>query len=107
MATETRVGLRSVKLISLDDFNGLILYAASKGKKKALALNKALVDMSLRDFFRDAFGERLLTVLMVYQQGTGVANMSVATTVSIRAVSIFTTFNVSRTYSNFNSMAEL
>lgn len=62
VSTETQAGPRLVKLISLDDFNALILYAASQGKEKAIALNKALIDMSLRDFFRDAFGKRPLTV---------------------------------------------
>ena len=50
------------KLISLEDFNTLILYATFKGKKEAIALNKALVATSLQDFFRAAFGERPLTI---------------------------------------------
>jgi len=50
------------KLISLEDFSRLILYAASKGKKEAIALNIALIKMSLTDFFRDAFGARSLTI---------------------------------------------
>lgn len=48
--------------LSLDDFNTLILYAASKGKKAALALQKALTTVALNDFFRDAFDEPPLSI---------------------------------------------
>lgn len=49
--TESNAGPRQTKLISLEDFNTLILYATFKGKKEAIALNKALVATSLQDFF--------------------------------------------------------
>ena len=48
--------------ISLDDFNRLIVYAVSKGKKAALALQLSLTRVALNDFFRDAFGEPPLSV---------------------------------------------
>lgn len=48
--------------ISLDDFNRLIVYAVSKGKKAALALQLSLTKLSLTDFFRDAFGEPPLSI---------------------------------------------
>ena len=54
-------GASVVKTISLDDFSFLIIYAAAKGKPPAIALNRALVKMSLYDFFCNAFGDRLLT----------------------------------------------
>ena len=54
-------GASRVKTISLDDFSFLIIYAAAKGKPQAIALNRALVKMSLYDFFCKAFGDRLLT----------------------------------------------
>ncbi|MGK7903414.1 MAG: hypothetical protein AB4352_18815 [Hormoscilla sp.] len=54
-------GASRVKTISLRDFSFLIIYAAAKGKSQAIALNQALVEMSLLDFFRSAFGDRPLT----------------------------------------------
>jgi hypothetical protein len=48
--------------ISLDDFNRLIVYAVSKGKKAALALQLSLTKLALNDFFRDAFGEPPLSI---------------------------------------------
>ncbi len=54
-------GASRIKTISLDDFSLLIIYAAAKGKPPAIALNRALVKMSLYDFFCNAFGDRLLT----------------------------------------------
>jgi hypothetical protein len=48
--------------ISLDDFNRLIVYATSKGKKAALALQLSFTKMALNDFFRDAFGEPPLSI---------------------------------------------
>ncbi len=48
--------------ISLDDFNRLIVYAVSKGKKAALALQLSLTRVALNDFFRDAFGEPPLSI---------------------------------------------
>lgn len=55
-------GASKAKTISLDDFNLLILYAASNGKKAALALQRSLTQVALNDFFRDAFGEPPLTI---------------------------------------------
>ena len=55
-------GASRVRTISLDDFNLVILYAASKGKKPALALQLSLTNLALNDFFRDAFGEPPLTI---------------------------------------------
>lgn len=46
---------RPPETISLRDFNRLISYAVFDGKKAALALQLALTEMSLNDFFRDAF----------------------------------------------------
>ncbi|OZH52698.1 hypothetical protein AFK68_22690 [Hydrocoleum sp. CS-953] len=60
--TDSNLGERSAKLISIDDFSRMIIYAASQGKKEAIALNMALTKMSLTDFFRDAFGARPLTI---------------------------------------------
>lgn len=48
--------------ISLEDFNRLIVYAVSKGKKAALALQLSLTRVALNDFFRDAFGEPPLSI---------------------------------------------
>ncbi|MBP0031502.1 hypothetical protein [Roseofilum sp. Guam] len=57
-----RAGASKVKTISLNDFSLVIVYAASKGKKEALALQSSLTIMALGDFFRDAFGETPLTI---------------------------------------------
>jgi hypothetical protein len=40
----------------------LIAFAVSKGKKAALALQLALTEVALNDFFRDAFGEPPLSI---------------------------------------------
>jgi hypothetical protein len=55
-------GASQVSTMSLQDFTILIFYAASQKKKAAIALQLALTEMSLGDFFRDAFGERPLTM---------------------------------------------
>jgi hypothetical protein len=55
-------GSSEVKTISLDDFALLILYGATQGKKEAISLQLALTKLSLNDFFRDAFGDRPLTI---------------------------------------------
>ena len=55
-------GTATVETISLDDFNRLIAYATSKGKKAALALQLSLTKLALNDFFRDAFGETPLSI---------------------------------------------
>lgn len=53
---------RPPETISLRDFNRLISYAVFDGKKAALALQLALTELSLTDFFKDAFGEPALTI---------------------------------------------
>ncbi len=55
-------GGREVQTIGLRDFNRLIVYASADGKESALALQLALTELSLADFFRDAFGETPLTI---------------------------------------------
>jgi hypothetical protein len=53
---------RPPETISLRDFNRLISYAVFDGKQAALALQLALTELSLTDFFRDAFGEPPLSI---------------------------------------------
>jgi hypothetical protein len=53
---------RPPETISLRDFNRLISYAVFDGKKAALALQLALTELSLVDFFRDSFGEPPLSI---------------------------------------------
>jgi hypothetical protein len=53
---------RPPETLSLRGFNRLISYAVFDGKKAALALQLALTEVALNDFFRDAFGERLLSI---------------------------------------------
>jgi hypothetical protein len=60
--SETSVGLRTAETIGLRDFNRLISYAVFDGKKAALALQLALTEVALNDFFVDAFGEPPLTI---------------------------------------------
>lgn len=55
-------GVGVVLTISLRDFNTLIHFAAGKDKPQAIALQSALTDMALTDFFRDAFGMRALSI---------------------------------------------
>ena len=55
-------GASGVATISLKDFAILIAYATSQGKPQALALQLSLTELSLMDFFRDAFGQRPLTM---------------------------------------------
>jgi hypothetical protein len=59
---EGKSGSSQINTISLDDFALLILYGAMKGKKQAIALQLSLTKMSINDFFREAFGERQLSV---------------------------------------------
>lgn len=59
---ETSRGDREVRTIGLRDFNRLIAYAVADGKKAALALQLALTEVALNDFFVDAFGEPPLTI---------------------------------------------
>ncbi len=62
VATKSIKGQRESRTITLDDFKHLINYAANKGKKKAIALQSALMEIALSDFFRDAFKEAQLSV---------------------------------------------
>jgi hypothetical protein len=55
-------GTTEVETISLRDFNRLIAYAVFDKKKAALALQLALTEVALNDFFRDAFGEPPLSI---------------------------------------------
>lgn len=59
---EEKSGASVALTLSLDDFNRLIVYATSKGKQAALALQLSLTKMALMDFFRDAFGEPPLSI---------------------------------------------
>ena len=61
IVSETSRGDREAETISLRDFNRLISYAVFDGKKAALALQLALTEVALNDFFIDAFGETPLT----------------------------------------------
>lgn len=62
VVSETIRGDREAQTISLRDFNRLISYAVFDGKKAALALQLALTEVALNDFFRDAFGETPLSI---------------------------------------------
>jgi len=62
VVSETSRGNREAQTISLRDFNRLISYAVFDGKKAALALQLALTEVALNDFFRDAFGEPPLSI---------------------------------------------
>lgn len=53
---------RPPETISLRDFNRLISYAVFDKKPAALALQLALTELSLTDFFRDSFGEPPLSI---------------------------------------------
>jgi hypothetical protein len=53
---------RPPETLSLKDFNRLIVYAVSDGKKPALSLQMALTEMALVDFFRDGFKQAPLTI---------------------------------------------
>jgi hypothetical protein len=57
----TKLG-RPPETLSLRDFNRLIVYAVQDGKKAALALQLALTELSLTDFFNDAFGHPPLSI---------------------------------------------
>ena len=60
--SETSRGVRPAETIGLRDFNRLISYAVFDRKKSALALQLALTEVALNDFFVDAFGEPPLTI---------------------------------------------
>lgn len=57
----TKVG-RPPETISLRDFNRILVYAVQDKKKAALALQLALTELSLTDFFYDAFGRSPLSI---------------------------------------------
>ncbi len=59
--TETLRG-KNAQTISLKDFQRVMLYAVQQSKPQAVALQLALTDMALTDFFRDAFGLRALSI---------------------------------------------
>lgn len=60
VVSETIRGDREAQTISLRDFNRLISYAVFDGKRAALALQLALTEIALNDFFRDAFHQAAL-----------------------------------------------
>lgn len=62
IVSETSRGSREAETISLRDFNRLISYAVFDGKRPALALQLALTEVALNDFFRDAFDEPPLSI---------------------------------------------
>lgn len=62
VARDEKSGASAVNTISLKDFGVLVIYAVQQSKPQALALNLAFLEMSLNDFFRDAFGEKPLTM---------------------------------------------
>lgn len=62
VVSESVKGQREAETVSLRDFNRLIVYAVSRRRKAALALQLSLTEVSLNDFFRDAFGEPPLTI---------------------------------------------
>ena len=53
---------KPAQTISLQDFQRLLLFGVQFGKPQAIALQMALSDMALGDFFRDAFGLRPLSI---------------------------------------------
>lgn len=53
----TRTGEREERTINLKDFIRLLRYADKQGRKSAGAILDALSELSLIDFFRDAFGD--------------------------------------------------
>jgi hypothetical protein len=60
VVSETNRGDRETQTINLRDFNRLISYAVFDGKRAALALQLALTEIALNDFFRDAFRQAAL-----------------------------------------------
>jgi hypothetical protein len=61
VVSESVKGDREAETISLRDFNRVIIYAVSKGRRAALALQLSLTEVALNDFLVDAFGESPLT----------------------------------------------
>lgn len=62
VVTQSDRGERQAQTISLRDFNRLIAHAVFDGKKAALALQLALSEVALNDFFREAFSEPPLSI---------------------------------------------
>ncbi len=62
VVSETNRGDREAQTINLRDFNRLISYAVFDGKRAALALQLALTEVALNDFFRDAFRDSPLSI---------------------------------------------
>lgn len=62
VARDDASGASTVNTISLRDFGVLVIHGVQQGKTEAIALNLAFLEMSLSDFFRDAFGEVPLTI---------------------------------------------
>jgi hypothetical protein len=62
VVSESVKGDREAETISLRDFNRVIIYAVSKGRRAALALQLSLTEVALNDFFVDAFGESPLSI---------------------------------------------
>ncbi|MFB2834108.1 hypothetical protein [Floridanema evergladense] len=62
VVSESIKGDREADTVSLRDFNRLIVFAVSRRRKAALALQLSLTEVSLNDFFRDAFGEPPLSI---------------------------------------------
>lgn len=62
VVSESIKGDRKADTVSLRDFNRLIVFAVSRRRKAALALQLSLTEVSLNDFFRDAFGEPPLSI---------------------------------------------
>lgn len=60
--SETSRGNREAQTVGLRDFNRLISYAVFDKKRPALALQLALTEVALNDFFRDAFGDPPLSI---------------------------------------------
>ena len=55
-------GASLVNTISLNDFCVLVTYAVQEKKIEAIALNIAFLQIPVTDFFRDAFGEKRLSI---------------------------------------------
>ena len=53
---------RHPETISLKDFQRILVYGVQQNRPQAIALQVALTDMALTDFFRDAFGLRPLSI---------------------------------------------
>jgi hypothetical protein len=58
----TKTGEREERAITLKDFIRLLRYADKQGRQSAGAILDALSELSLIDFFRDAFGEPPLSI---------------------------------------------